>query len=415
MNIWTLDYWLGKRYSLIFYLLLPWLAAYFLAHNVQYPLVKYSGFAGPMGFGMLLNTHLQYYRALEWASLVPNFKQRFIWQQLSSTVIYALLLLPAMLLWPSAELFNLLLLGAIGAWIAGFLPRIFTSFGSVFPVVFTVILALNCSEVIPLAWLLGVGLIALVLWSIALQGGWSEQATELLRHKEPKQALLLHNLLARNRWSRGILAPLQRWLHPVSYLFTDLLGWIGWLLLFPVVLTALVLLTDPQHNIQTAVYVAAFAGIFLCWLQAVVKNYREPLQQLWLLPCYQGMLQLRQAYVKAQWRLLGLLVAIMLLFGLGQAVITPTAAWAEQWLHITLMMLSGCIAAQLIGLRYNQDWRGLVGGALIIAYLFGADSVASLNLGAVTIILFDLIALLLILSCRHKVMQHFWRHGLPFE
>lgn len=415
MNIWTRDYWSGKRYSLILYLLLPWLAAYLLAHGYDMNSgVKLLAYIGVMSFGQQLNANLLQYRSLEWASLVPNFKQRFIQQQLSGMVIYALLLLPAMLLWPSAELFNMLLLSAIGCWLAGGLQfSALGRLGNVIPV--AILIGISLQSLWPLSFLLGFVLVALGFWFVALLGGWSKQATESLRHKEPKQALLLHSLLARNRWSRGILAPLQRWLHPLSYLFTDLLGWVGWLLLFPVVLTALVLLMDPQHNIQTAVYVAAFAGIFLCWIQAAVKNYREPLQQLWVLPCYQGMLQLRQAYVKAQWRLLGLLVAIMLLFGLGQAVITPTAAWPEQWLHITLMMLSGCIAAQFIGLRYNQDWRGLVGGALIIAYLFGADSVASLNLGAVTTIIFDLIALLLILLVRHKEMQHFWRHGLSFE
>lgn len=208
-------------------------------------------------------------------------------------------------------------------------------------------------------------------------------------------------------------APLIRWLHPLSYLFDDILGWVAWFLLLPITCMALVLMSFQLEDMQAIVYLAAFVGILICWIQAVVKDYRMALARLWLLPCYSGRLRLRQAYVKAQWRLLSLLVVIMLALGLCQAVITPTLQWAEQLLHITLMMVNACMAVQLIGLKYRQDWRGLVWSAAVMLYLVGAAELGAFSIAMGMSV--DLVILGLILLLRYQQLPQFWRNGLAFE
>jgi hypothetical protein len=412
MSPWFRYYWFNTStlMSLIAAVILPILAAYeSYQHDTASLQLAYGGIGVFAFVGAMLQKLLQYI-SLEWAQIVPRYKPQLLRQLGGASVIYGIFIIVLQCLWGNEQLLKYSCAGAYSGLLLCYLS--FKSLGMLQNI--SVIALIFCAEYVPLSVSLGllVGAAMLVCWQIKYRLQWHPQATSVLYLTRGDAERTLGEFLGRGLSQRGFNA-LTRWLHPLSFVSgAYLIGITFWIWGLPIFLWVVAGVDGKSSAGEMATYLAAVMAVIILLLEPMYRlNQSKQLQLLWLLPCYQGKLALRQAYVKAQWRFITLLLGSVSLFGIVQSLITPQLTWLLQFLHIMLLLFNCCVVIQTLGLFCRKDWQLGCMSVLVLTYWTGAF-LGSLDVTWSTIALIDGMPLLLIQVFRYKAMTYFWQHGL---
>ncbi|MGS0681047.1 hypothetical protein ACVBIL_07810 [Shewanella sp. 125m-7] len=351
--------------------------------------------------------------ATEWAILVPQYRQSVLLQALALFVASMAIALMFLVAHGSLEnIDELLMTQFLGL---GFVYLSLTR-SNAFHLSFLLYISLPMQPYLvghlpqggPFLLLFAVLVLGAVLWRKLSGLGWNSKARSVYLN-----GLEMGWLWFPSPQSSSWLNRLERSLHPANYF----IGPVFSIMLFAMPLLAL-LLAVAAHFMAVQFPVLILLVQFNCILCGMLHWSRiqrwRAVESLYVLPGFDGKQGMIDAFMKAQYRLLAILVISMVVTASLVSLLNPVIT-VSIWLHIVLTVLFGCAATLGLGsmCRNSMQISGLI---FLVGLLSGWASIGLSNIETGepvwNLVKWDLLFLLVSIFTLWAAKQRLWRGDL---